>query len=60
ITDFDNLEGDVVIGFGGDGVVLGPSPIETQGGTGVFVNGDLIAIFIGVTELEVQSGLILI
>ncbi|NEP90122.1 MAG: calcium-binding protein [Okeania sp. SIO2C2] len=60
IVDFDNLEGDVVIAFGADGVVLSPASIESQGGTGVFVGGDLIAIFIGVTELEVQSGLILI
>ncbi len=60
ITDLNNFENDRMIAFGGDGIVLGPASVGTGQGTGIFVDGDLIAIVLGVTELEVQSGLIVI
>ncbi|MEB3340447.1 calcium-binding protein [Okeania sp.] len=60
ITDLNNLENDRILAFGGEGVVLGPASVSTGQGTGIFVGGDLIAIVFGVTELEIQSGLILI
>ncbi len=60
ITDLNNFESDRIIAFGGDGIVLGSAAVGTDRGTGIFVDGDLIAIVVGVTELEVQSGLILI
>ncbi|MGK7918953.1 MAG: calcium-binding protein [Trichodesmium sp.] len=60
ITDLNNFENDAIITFGGAGIVLGPSSISSQEGTGIFVDGDLIAIVIGVTEFDVQSGLILL
>ncbi|MGB3510668.1 MAG: calcium-binding protein [Microcoleaceae cyanobacterium] len=60
IVDFNNIEGDEIITFSGDGIVLGPSPVGILEGTGIFVDGDLIAVMAGVTELEVQNGLILI
>ena len=60
ITDSNNLENDKMIVFAGDGIVLGPASVGTDQGTGIFVDRDLIAIVVGMTELEVQNGLILI
>ena len=60
ITDLNDWENDRIIAFGGNGIVLGPASVGTDQGTGIFVDGDLIAIMVGVTEFEVQSGLILI
>lgn len=60
ITDFNNLESDRMIVFGSDGIVLGPASVGTERGTGIFVAQDLIAIVVGATVPEVESGLILI
>ncbi|NEQ36978.1 MAG: calcium-binding protein [Okeania sp. SIO3I5] len=60
ISDLNNVENDRIVAFGGDGIVLGPAAVGTDRGTGIFVDGDLIAIVLGVTEFEVQNGLIVI
>ena len=60
VTDLNNLESDKMIVFGGDGIVLGPASVGTDQGTGIFVDEDLIAIVVGVTVLDLQSGLIFI